>query len=167
MEGPQVEERYRNGVPSFAIASEIVVAEKGSTNLILGETGAMFRSLGASIWDHQMPIRFGGIPLWHRMTVIRLTNGGLVVHSPTRLNPVSRQESRSSVPLLLLWRRVGGTIYICNSISTHIQRCASAELRRSPNAIDRCHLQKFSATRRLYFGKARLINNMFKGSVSF
>ena len=27
----------------------------------------MFRSLGANIWDHEMPIRFGGIPLWHRM----------------------------------------------------------------------------------------------------
>jgi len=102
LEGPQVEERYRNGVPSFAIASEIVVAEKGSTNLILGETGAMFRSLGASIWDHQIPIRFGGIPLWHRMTVIRLTNGGLVVHSPPRLNPVSRREFQELGPIVAI-----------------------------------------------------------------
>jgi hypothetical protein len=30
----------------------------------------MFRSLGANIWDYEIPIRFGGIPLWHRMTVI-------------------------------------------------------------------------------------------------
>ena len=37
----------------------------------------MFQSRGVSIWDHEMPIRFGGIPLWHRMTVIRLTNGGV------------------------------------------------------------------------------------------
>jgi len=46
----------------------------------------MFRSLGADIWDHEIPIRFGGIPLWHRMTVIRLASDGLLVHSPTRLN---------------------------------------------------------------------------------
>jgi hypothetical protein len=55
----------------------------------------MFRSLGANIWDHEMPIRFGGIPLWHRMTVIRLTNGGLVVHSPTRLDLASQEEFQS------------------------------------------------------------------------
>src|SRR5262249_50778302 len=46
------------------------------------ETSAMFRSLGANIWDYEIPIRFGGIPLWHRMTLIRLINGGFVVHSP-------------------------------------------------------------------------------------
>ena len=52
----------------------------------------MFRSLGANIWDCEIPIRFGGIPLWHRMTVIRLINGGLVVHSPTRLDVASQEE---------------------------------------------------------------------------
>ena len=52
----------------------------------------MFRSLGANIWDHEIPIRFGGIPLWHRMTLIRLINGGLVVHSPTRLDLATREE---------------------------------------------------------------------------
>ena len=50
----------------------------------------MFRSLGASIWDHEISIRFGGIPLWHRMTLIRLIKGGLVVHSPTRLDLATR-----------------------------------------------------------------------------
>jgi hypothetical protein len=52
----------------------------------------MFRFRGVNIWDHEMPIRFGGIPLWHRMTVIRLTNGGLVVHSPTTLDLTSQKE---------------------------------------------------------------------------
>jgi hypothetical protein len=51
----------------------------------------MFRSLGANIWDHEVAIRFGGIPLWHRMTVIRLAAGGLLLHSPTRLDLVSRE----------------------------------------------------------------------------
>ena len=62
----------------------------------------MFRSLGANIWDHEMPIRFGGIPLWHRMTVIRLTNGGLVVHSPTRLDSESRQEFQKLGPIVAI-----------------------------------------------------------------
>jgi hypothetical protein len=52
----------------------------------------MYRSRGVNIWDHEMPIRFGGIPLWHRMTVIRLASGGLVVHSPTTLDLTSREE---------------------------------------------------------------------------
>jgi hypothetical protein len=49
-----------------------------------------------------MPIRFGGIPLWHRMTVIRLTNGGLVVHSPTRLDLASEEEFQKLGPIVAL-----------------------------------------------------------------
>ena len=53
----------------------------------------MFRSRAVNIWDHEMPVRFGAIPLWHRMTVIRLNDGGLVVHS-ARLD-VASQEGRN------------------------------------------------------------------------
>ena len=62
----------------------------------------MFRSRGINIWDHEMPIRFGGIPLWHRMTVIRLTNGGLVVHSPTRLDLASQEEFQMLGPIVAI-----------------------------------------------------------------
>ena len=62
----------------------------------------MFRSIGANIWDHEIPIRFGGIPLWHRMTVIRLTNGGPVVHSPTRLDLASQQEFQKLGPIVAI-----------------------------------------------------------------
>jgi Domain of unknown function (DUF4336) len=62
----------------------------------------MFRSLGANIWDHEMRIRFGGIPLWHRMTVIRLTNGGLIVHSPTRLDLASQEEFQKLGPIVAI-----------------------------------------------------------------
>ena len=62
----------------------------------------MFRSLGANIWDHEIPIRFGGIPLWHRMTVIRLINGGLVVHSLTRLDLASQEEFQKLGPILAI-----------------------------------------------------------------
>jgi hypothetical protein len=62
----------------------------------------MFRSLGANIWDYEIPIRFGGIPLWHRMTVIRLINGGLVVHSPTRLDSAPQEEFQKLGPIVAI-----------------------------------------------------------------
>jgi hypothetical protein len=62
----------------------------------------MFRSLGANIWDHEMPIRFGRIPLWHRMTVIRLTNGGLLVHSPTKLDLASQEQFQKLGPIVAI-----------------------------------------------------------------
>jgi len=51
----------------------------------------MFRWLDDNIWDHEMRILFGPIPLWHRMTVIRLATGGLFVHSPTKLDVATRE----------------------------------------------------------------------------
>ena len=60
----------------------------------------MFRSLGVNIWDHEIPIRFGGIPLWHRMTVIRLTDGGLVVHSPATLDRASQEAFQRLGPIV-------------------------------------------------------------------
>src|ERR1700684_1002966 len=46
----------------------------------------MLQPCGDSVWCHEQLIRFGGLPLWHRMTVVRLANGGLLVHSPTPLD---------------------------------------------------------------------------------
>jgi Domain of unknown function (DUF4336) len=54
----------------------------------------MFRRLDDNIWDHEKPILFGPIPLWHRMTVIRLADGGLLVHSPTSLDVSVQEEFR-------------------------------------------------------------------------
>src|SRR5438132_8015010 len=65
-------------------------------------TRPMFRFRGVNIWDHEMPIRFGGIPLWHRMTVIRLMNGGLVVHSPTRLDLTTQEEFQKLGPIVAI-----------------------------------------------------------------
>ncbi len=42
----------------------------------------MLQQLGDSIWTFEQFIRFGGLPLRHRMTVIRLAEGGVLVHSP-------------------------------------------------------------------------------------
>src|ERR1700751_1117821 len=63
---------------------------------------AMFRSRGTNIWDYEMQIQFGGIPLWHRMTVIRLENGGLVVHSPTRLDLATQEEFEKLGPVVAI-----------------------------------------------------------------
>jgi Domain of unknown function (DUF4336) len=62
----------------------------------------MFRFRGDNIWDHEMPIRFGGILVWHRMTVIRLANGNLVVYSPTRLDIASQEEFQKLGPIIAI-----------------------------------------------------------------
>ena len=127
----------------------------------------MFRSLGANIWDHEMPIRFGGIPLWHRMTVIRLTNGGLVVHSPTRLDLASRQEFQKLGPIVAFiapswWHDLHLREYLC--------AYPDARLYGAPtlvNGINRCLSQKFSGTRHLHCGRTRSIKFMFRESAFF
>ncbi len=52
----------------------------------------MLQSLGESLWAHQQRIRFGGLPLWHRMSVITLAGGGVVLHSPTRLDAELKEQ---------------------------------------------------------------------------
>lgn len=52
----------------------------------------MLQRLGESIWAHEQFIRFGGLPLRHRMSVIRLGRGDVVLHSPTRVDAELREE---------------------------------------------------------------------------
>jgi len=46
----------------------------------------MLENIGPDLWGHEAQIWFGPVPMPHRMTVIKLKDGGLFVHSPTRLN---------------------------------------------------------------------------------
>lgn len=46
----------------------------------------MLERLSDSLWVHEQRIRFGGLPLWHRMTVVALQSGTIALHSPTRLD---------------------------------------------------------------------------------
>lgn len=62
----------------------------------------MFGRLGNDIWDYEIPIRFGGIPLWHRMTIIRLSGGGLLVHSPTKLDFATREALEEIGPVVAI-----------------------------------------------------------------
>ncbi len=47
--------------------------------------------IGDGIWETSQPLRLGGIlELGHRMTVLRLDDGKLLVHSPIRLTAAAR-----------------------------------------------------------------------------
>jgi hypothetical protein len=45
------------------------------------------RELAPELWVTERPLRFGGLQVGTRMTVIRLSSGGLFLHSPVRLEP--------------------------------------------------------------------------------
>jgi hypothetical protein len=45
----------------------------------------VLRSLAPEIWVEEAPLRWLGVELGRRMTVIRLSSGGLLVHSPAEL----------------------------------------------------------------------------------
>lgn len=45
------------------------------------------RQIGENIWVHEDSMQMLGAPLGLRMTIVRLSNGGLWVHSPTALSP--------------------------------------------------------------------------------
>lgn len=44
------------------------------------------RQLADDLWAVERPLRFGGLPLGTRMTVVRLRDGGLFLHSPVALD---------------------------------------------------------------------------------
>ena len=45
------------------------------------------RQLAPELWVTERPLRFGGLQVGTRMTVIRLSSGELFLHSPVRLDP--------------------------------------------------------------------------------
>lgn len=50
------------------------------------EHGALEEYVPARIWLVEYPIRYGGMDLYSRMTIIRLNSGQLFVHSPCRID---------------------------------------------------------------------------------
>lgn len=52
----------------------------------------MLEAWNDDIWTHTRPIRFLGVETGTRMTVIRLSGGGLFVHSPVALDPELRKQ---------------------------------------------------------------------------
>jgi glyoxylase-like metal-dependent hydrolase (beta-lactamase superfamily II) len=52
---------------------------------------AVMKSIAVELWVVETPLRFRGIEVGRRMTVIRLASGGLFVHSPAPLNAELRE----------------------------------------------------------------------------
>lgn len=44
------------------------------------------------IWILEYPVRFGGMDLFGRMTIIKLDNGDLIIHDPCEINDHQKQE---------------------------------------------------------------------------
>ena len=53
---------------------------------------AMLNAVGEGVWECSMPLKVAGFHLDHRMTVMRMPSGELVVHSPVELDERLRQE---------------------------------------------------------------------------
>lgn len=49
------------------------------------------RQVAEDLWVVQRPLRFGGLPLGTRMTVVRAPDGGLFLHSPVALDDALRE----------------------------------------------------------------------------
>jgi hypothetical protein len=52
----------------------------------------LLRSLAPDLWVTERPLRFLGVEIGTRMTVARLSDGGLFVHSPVPLDAPARRE---------------------------------------------------------------------------
>lgn len=48
--------------------------------------------LAENLWEWEQPLNAPGLHMGHRMTIIRLSHGGLWVHSPIECNDLVRQE---------------------------------------------------------------------------
>jgi hypothetical protein len=60
------------------------------------------RALALDLWVAERPLRFLGMELGTRMTVLRLADGGLLLHSPVRLEPRLRAELDALGPVRTL-----------------------------------------------------------------
>jgi hypothetical protein len=56
----------------------------------------MLRSVAEDLWVAEQPVRFLGVALTTRMTIVRLADGGLMVHSPIRLTDELRSAAESA-----------------------------------------------------------------------
>jgi hypothetical protein len=62
----------------------------------------MLRKLDENLWVAEQPLKFMGLAVGARMTVIRLADGGLWVHSPMRLTPQLREAVDALGPVRFL-----------------------------------------------------------------
>src|ERR1700730_4132685 len=56
----------------------------------------MLHSIADDLWVAEQPLRYLGVALTTRMTIVRLTDGTLMVHSPIRLTDELRSAAASA-----------------------------------------------------------------------
>lgn len=59
----------------------------------------MLGEVDENVWAAEAPLRYLGVQMGRRMTVIRLTDGGLLVHSPMPLGEELRRELAARGPV--------------------------------------------------------------------
>src|SRR3954463_6820345 len=59
----------------------------------------MLRELAANLWVYDQPLRFYGIAVGTRMTIVRLDDGALWLHSPVRPTPELRAAADALGPV--------------------------------------------------------------------
>lgn len=59
----------------------------------------MLRELAANLWVYDQPLRFYGIEVGTRMTIVRLADGALWLHSPVRPTPELRAATDALGPV--------------------------------------------------------------------
>ncbi len=62
----------------------------------------MLRNLDQNLWVSEQPLKYMGLAVGARMTIIRLADGGLWVHSPLRLTAERRQAVEALGPVRFL-----------------------------------------------------------------
>ncbi|WP_224240774.1 DUF4336 domain-containing protein [Hyalangium gracile] len=62
----------------------------------------MLRKLDENLWVAEQPLKFLGLEVGARMTIVRLADGALWVHSPLRLTPERRQAVEALGPVRFL-----------------------------------------------------------------
>src|ERR1700752_4892611 len=56
----------------------------------------MLRAIADDLWVAEQPLRYLGVALTTRMTIVRLADGALIVHSPIRLTDELRSVAASA-----------------------------------------------------------------------
>src|SRR5262245_37774734 len=59
----------------------------------------MLSEVSAGVWEATQPLKVAGFELGHRMTVIRLGNGEIAIHSPIKLSSAIIKDVQAFGPV--------------------------------------------------------------------
>jgi hypothetical protein len=110
------------------------------------------RELGPQLWVAESPQRFGGIEIGTRMSIVRLADGGLFLHSPVPLGRVRAALERLGRPRYAVAPNRLHHLYAAEYTAAFPELALYLASRRSGPT---CRTPAFSATRRPRPGAAR------------